>query len=345
MNGGATTLLSIKWVDTERGAKGRGAPTGCAGAVPKSLPSEVALDSEGEPETCAQPRAGAGGELRRASCASSFRELSLPALTPGVSRGRGEEGSRRWAEAAAARWGRGSPEGPQPETRRDLGPGQGPFRRAETSKKREPATRRRRGAPLSRAAPGALAAWGRSGGGAEAGAVLPQQVLPEARAGRFPPLSLAPGRACEYFVLPEAAAGARGDPVRRAAQPSPRARGAQPQLCSSGSREPRPPEASRQFLCAPPPAPTPDLRGASLTLSPVARPPLRSSSHRAPLRKLPALPEAAAIWAPRRAPPPPHSSPESGGQWSRWPTCREAAVRSRWISNVQELPSLAQPQT
>ena len=281
MNEGATTLLSIKWVDTERGAKGRGAPTGCAGAVPKSLPSEVALDSEGEPETCAQPRAGAGGELRRASCASSFRELSLPALTPGVSRGRGEEGSRRWAEAAAARWGRGSPEGPQPEKRRDLGPGQGPFQRAETSKKREPATRRRRGAPLSRAAPGALAAWGRSGGGAEAGAVLPQQVLPEARAGRFPPLSLAPGRACEYFVLPEAAAGARGDPVRRAAQPSPRARGAQPQLCSSGSREPRPPEASRQFLCAPPPS------GPILWSSDSSPKPLLL---RAPCRLLPLLP-------------------------------------------------------
>lgn len=80
MNKGATTLLSIKWVDTEQGPKGRGAPTGCAGAVPKSLPSGVARDSEGSPEASAQPRAGAGGALRKASCARGSGEL-FPART------------------------------------------------------------------------------------------------------------------------------------------------------------------------------------------------------------------------------------------------------------------------
>lgn len=72
-------MLSIKWVDTDRGSKDWGAP-------PTRLPSGAALDS-GSLANAAQPQAGAGRELRRESCPSSFEKVSLPSPMPGVSTG------------------------------------------------------------------------------------------------------------------------------------------------------------------------------------------------------------------------------------------------------------------
>lgn len=252
-------MLSIKWVDTDRGSKDWGAP-------PTRLPSGAALDS-GSPANAAQPQAGTGRELRRQSCPCSFEKLSLPSPMPGVSTGKpalgqgcsSPEGLQQSRGAAAADRGRGSPEGPQPESHRDLGPGQGPIQRAsdnEGAGASDPAAARGRALSGHTPRPGCLRAQRAA---RRRGSSFRNRCLPRP-AGHFPPLSLALGSACEFLSLCTTRASS-GDPFWRTAQPSPRAPGAQPQNCSPGSQGPRAPEASRIFLSL---RPEPRSRGEHL---------------------------------------------------------------------------------
>lgn len=191
------------------------------------------------------------------------------------------------------------------------------------------------GPHAARSQPGGAA--GRRGGGGRS----PATGASQGPRGQLPALGLALGRACEFLRL----CTTRGSSgwARRSLPIAPRAHSR-----SSGSRGPR----LRGLPRNPVRPPTCGLQPRSLGSISYPKPgvggwvPAPSAPHlrpRAPLRKPPALPEAAAIGARPRAPP--HSSSESGAQWSRWLTCREATARSRPIRNVHELPSLAKPQT
>lgn len=194
----------------------------------------------------------------------------------------------------------------------------GPFRRLQTSKELERATRRRRGAALSRATPRALAARGRRGrrGGGGPPPATGASHGPQT-ASRRSVLLWAEPVSFSVFVLHEPAARVGAGTRSREPRSIPRAPRAHSLSTAAQAREDRAP--LRLPGSSYPPAPIPDLGGASLTLSPVRearrrRPTLRSSSHRAPLQKLPALPEAAAIGAQERTPPPPRQSPEVSGR-------------------------------
>lgn len=90
----------------------------------------------------------------------------------------------------------------------------GPFRGFQTSKERQLATRQRRGAALSRATPRALAARGRRGwrGGGCRPPATGASHGPQTASGRSVLLWVEPV-SFSVFVLPEPAAGGRGDPV------------------------------------------------------------------------------------------------------------------------------------
>lgn len=163
-----------------------------------------------------------------------------------------------------------SPKGPQPEKRRNLGPGRGPHQMAQKSKERERAARWRRGAALAPATPRALAA-GRA-------AARRQGLI---SCNRCAPRRLAASR---QAVSVQHRRAARTDPVGRAprlrARPRRTASALPPQAgCRPGSRAARAPEAGLRFRT--PPSPAPNHPGWSLTRGPrraarCRRPPLRS---------------------------------------------------------------------
>lgn len=310
-------MLSRKWVDTERGPRDRGAPPGCAGAAPPRLPSRVALDA-GVPDKCrsAPSRSRQGAQkselpevLRKAVSAVAHTQRQQRGKVREPAPGRGCS-SREGAAAA--------PRGLRRRRTVTLALARGPFRGLQTSKERERATRRRRGAALSRATPRVLAAGGRRGAARRRGSFPRNRCVPRP-AGRFPPLGLALGRAWEFLRLctTRPAAGGRGDPVRepRSLPGAPRAHGLD---TAAPAAEDRALQRLPGSSC--PPAPNPDLAGSSSYPKPGA-----CGSAPAPtapqLQPPSSSPEAARSARGRgdlgsggNNPPPPRQSPEASGR-------------------------------
>lgn len=126
------------------------------------------------------------------------------------------------------------PQGPQPETRRDLGFGRGPIARTQTSKEQERVARRRR----------------KGGGGFMATGASRRSTA------AYSPAVVAPGGTCEFLglcTMHESRGAARGlGPTSSAAS------ALRPRLLST-----RAPEAFRLFLTSPLP-PSPITRGRLL---------------------------------------------------------------------------------
>lgn len=245
---GATVVLATQRVvlaKAQRRSRSRAAPA----AALVLLLCRVDFHPEGSPP--AQPldisptsEKESGSELRSAGGRTS---------SPGVS-SIAQQGCVRGGESWEQALGRGccSPEGPQTEKRRalTLALAGGPFRglRQARSRSKPPSG----GAVLSRATPRTLAGRGRVWAAAQRlGSFCGNRCVPRPAAASRPAV-LAPG--FSPFVQHVKAADRRQDPVGRAAQPCPCARGAQAQICSPGpdgrslsSQGPRVPEASVLF--------------------------------------------------------------------------------------------------
>lgn len=231
---------------------------------------------------------------------------------------------------------------PQPETRRDLGPGQGPIRQAWSGVSGWAAA-----GPLSPGhtpRPGCPGGRRRGGGGRAPATGAPQG--PRAAPGQA---VSGLGRACVSQPLHNArkVAGRREDLRGRAALPGRRAPGAQPQL-RSPRRDAAPASGDRALQrlrgsSRPPPI----SRSPGSHVLPVARcAPLCSFSYRVPRQKLPLCPSPRRIGlrSDRHPPPPPQALVRVQRQMSRWLTCQAATVRSRSVDHVRGLLSL-KPQT